>query len=543
MVRSVKIPSKMSVKLLIKAVWLAGLSTFLATPSAAEKLQGYIWDVQGSTVVVEGVDVYLFPTTRIERLNHPDIRASDLRIGWEVTVEGESKRKVLWASKLEVQTERFKEVKLDGIVEATGEGSVDVGGRTLHWPQEFNEAVAPGMRVRGTGKLLDDGSIQLEEVDLKLAGLEPGERDFLAQASQEIEELKESLIFYDDPLLQEYVNRVGGSLVPDWAETEQVRFSFRIVDDPDINTFAMPDGTVVVHTGLLAALENEAQLAIVLGHEIAHITHKHSYRGYRRAQRMQWMALGAAVAGAAMEQNQGGDSSEDTSLGRVFLEVGATLAFDAAINGHGRNQEDAADRIGLHYVFGIGYDPFQAPEVWYLLNEHVRDQETVTNWLFSDHSTHRARISNLTREINLKYRGKVDPSSLNRNRERYSQEVRGARRHSAIADYERKETSNAEEAFLRLIEEDPNDAVSHFYLGNIYGDRRGPFGVERAIEEYAAALGAAPEFSAPYRELGLLYYRQGDFGRAVELLETFLELAPEAVDAPDVHEYLRELQP
>ena len=280
----------------------------------------------------------------------------------------------------------------------------------------------------------------------------------------------------------------------------------------------------------------------MLGHEIAHVTHKHSYRGYRRAQRMQWMALGAAVAGAAMEQNQGGDSSEDTSLGRVFLEVGTTLALDAAINGHGRNQEDAADRIGLHYVFGTGYDLFQAPEVWYLFNEHVRDQEAVTNWLFSDHSTHRARISNLTREINLKYRGTVDPSSLNRNRERYSQEVRGARRHSAIADYERKETSNAEEAFLRLIEEDPNDAVSHFYLGNIYGDRRGPFGVERAIEEYDAALGAAPEFPDPYRELGLLYYRQGDFRRAVELLETYLELAPQAVDALDIHEYLREIR-
>ncbi len=532
----------MSVKLLTKAVWLVVLSMFLATPSAAEKLHGYIWDVQGSTVVVEGVDVHLLSTTRIERLNHPDIRATDLRIGWEVLVEGESKPKELWASKLEVQTERFKEVKLDGIVEATGGGSVEVGARTLHLPQGFNEAVAPGMRVRGTGKLLDDGSIQLEDVELKPAGLEPGEPDFLAQASQEIEEVKERLISYDDPSLQEYVNRVGGSLVPDWAETEQVRFSFRIVDDPDINAFAMPDGTVVVHTGLLAALENEAQLATVLAHEIAHVTHKHSYRGYRRAQRMQWMALGAAVAGAAMEQNQGGDSSEDSSLGRVFLEVGTTLALDAAINGHGRNQEDAADRIGLHYAFGTGYDPFQAREVWYLFNEHVRDEEAVTNWLFSDHSTHRARISSLTREINLKYRGKVDPSSLNRNRERYSQEVRGARRHSAIADYERKETSNAEEAFLRLIEEDPNDAVSHFYLGNIYGDRRGPFGVERAIEEYDAALGAAPEFPDPYRELGLLYYRQGDFRRAVELLETYLELAPQAVDALDIHEYLREIR-
>ncbi len=527
---------------MLKAVRLLVLFPFLTTPAVAATLHGYIWDVQGPTIVVEGVDVHLLPTTRIERLNHPDILPTDLRIGWEVTVEGESKGEALWASRLEVLTERFKELRVDGLIEAIGEGSAEVSGRTVRWPEGFKNATAPGAHVRGNGKLLDDGSIQLEDVEVKPSGLEVGERDFLTLASHEIEELKEKLVFYSDPSLQEYVNRVGQSLVPDWAEAEQARFNFAIVDDPDINAFAMPDGTVVVHTGLLAALENEAQLATVLGHEIAHITHKHSYRGYRRAQRLQWVALSAAVAGAGMEHSQGRDSAEDASLGRVLLEVGATLALDASINGHGRNQEDAADRIGLHYAFRSAYDAFQAPEVWHLLSEHVRDQQTVTNWLFSDHSTHRARISNLTREINLKYRGEFDPSSLSRNRERYSREVRGARRHNAIADYERKETINAQEALIRLIEEDPNDAVSHFYLGNIYGDQRDPLGVERAIEEYDAALSAVPGFTDPYRELGLLYYRQGDFRRAAELFEKYLELAPQSADAPDVHERLREIQ-
>ncbi len=530
----------MSLKLLTTAVWLAIASTVFATPSEAEKLHGYIWDVRGATIVVEGVDVHLLSTTRIERLNDPDIQPTHLRIGWEVAVEGESKRNELWASKLEIQTERFKELRVDGLVEASGDGSAEVGGRTVHWPPGFNEVAAPGMHVRGAGTLLDDGSIQLEHVELRAAGLEPGERDFLALASHEIEELKEKLVFHDEPALQEYVNRVGQSLVPDWTKAEQVRFSFRIVDDPDINAFAMPDGTVLVHTGLLVVLENEAQLATVLGHEIAHITHKHSYRGYRRAQRMQWLALSAAVAGAGMEQTQG-DSAE-VSLGRALLEVGATLALDAAINGHGRDQEDAADRIGLHYVFDSGYDPFQAPEVWHLFNEHVRDQQAVTNWLFSDHSTHRARISNLTREINLRYRGRVDGASLNWNRERYSQKIRGARRHNAIGYYEREEARLAEAAFLRLIEEDPHDAVSHLYLGNIYRDQRGPLGVERAIAEYDAALGAAPGFADPYRELGLLYYRNGHSRRAADFFERYLELAPQAEDAPEINGYLREIR-
>ena len=526
---------------MMKTVTLLVLSTFLATASAAETLHGYIWDIQGQTIVVEGVDVHLLPTTRIERLNHSGIQAKDLRIGWEVIVEGEAAPKKLWASTFEVRTERFKEVRVDGVAEGIGEGSAEVGGLTLHWPPGLGDSAAPGSRVRGTGKLLDDGSIQLEQVELRPAGLEPGEPDFLAMASQEIEKLKETLVFYEDPSLDAYVNQIGQSVVPDWATDGDMRFSFRIVDDPDINAFALPDGTVVVHIGLLAALDNESQLAIVLGHEIAHITHKHSYRGYRRAQRMQWVALSAAVAGAGMEPSRVGDS-EDASVGQVLLEVGATLALDAAINGHGRKQEDAADRIGLLYALGGGYDPFQGPKVWYLLNEYVRDQQAPTNWLLSDHSTQRARISNLTREINSKYRGRVDPVSLNRNTERYSRATRGARRHCAISDYERKEMSNAEEALLRLVRENPGDATSHFYLGNIYRDERGPFGVEKAIAAYDAALSAAPGFADPYRELGLLYYKQRDFRRAGELFESYLELSPRAADAPDVREYLREVR-
>jgi Zn-dependent protease with chaperone function len=496
---------------LIAAICLASLSP--GRPSLAEKLKGYIWDVKGSTVIVEGMDVRLLPSTRIERPNHPDITASDLRIGWEVEVEGESARKVLSARKLEVKTERFKELKVDGFVEEIEARTVGVDGRTLHWPQGFSQQVTPGMYLKGKGTRLEDGSIQLEELELKPAGLEKGELEFLSLAAQEISELKEKLVFYNDRLLHDYVNRVGRRLAPYWAENQRVQFSFYIVDDPDLNAFAMPDGTVVVHTGLVAVLENEAQLATVLGHEIAHVTHKHSYRGYRRAQKMQWLALGAAVAGAALEQSQGRDPWEGPSLGRVFLEVGATLALSAAINGHGRDQEDDADRIGLHYLLEAGYDPYQAPQVWYIFNEHIRDQAAVTNWLFSDHSTHRARISNLSREINLNYRGKIDASSLNRNPDVYSHRVRGARRHNAIADYRRKELDNAEVAFRRLIEEDPDDAVSHLYLGNIYRDTRGPSGVSRAIEEYETALRIDTHFPDPYREMGFLYYGQRDLPR------------------------------
>jgi predicted Zn-dependent protease len=503
----------------------------------AAKLKGYIWDIQGSVLTVEGVDVRLGPSTRIERSNHPGIVASDLRIGWEVEVELESEQEVPTARKVKVKNERFDDVKIDGYVVEIHPEYLEVDGRTVYLG-ELDEEVVPGMRLKGKGTLLEDSTIRLEKYELKPRRLEGGERDFLALATEELAKLKENLEFYEDRLFQEYVNGVGHRLAPDWVDGDVVQFNFSIVDDPDLNAFAMPDGTVVIHTGLLAVLENEAQLAAVLGHEIAHVTHKHSYRGYKRAQKMQWLALGAAVAGAAIDASADRNPWKGPSLGRTLFEVGAALSLSAAMNGHGRNLEDDADRIGLHYALDAGYDPYQAPEVWRIFDQHISDQNTVANWLFSDHSTHRARISNLTRELNLNYRGKVDPSSLTRNEQEYARMVRELRRHNAIQDYERKEFKNAEEAFRRLLEENPDDAVAHLYLGNI---RRDTGRLEAALQEYRTAIQLDPDFPDPYRETGFLYYGQGNYRRAVEAFQTYLEMAPQAADAAEIRDYVRRI--
>ncbi|MFQ5789507.1 MAG: tetratricopeptide repeat protein [Acidobacteriota bacterium] len=526
--------------LLVAAILLAVLSS--ATPTLAAKLKGFVWDVQDSSLVVEGVRVTLGSWTKIERKNHKGISPDDLRIGWEVEVEGEEGGDGLDARKIKVKTERFRKVKINGYVEEVDGKILAVEGRKV-LSEGMREArqIVPGMKLKGKGILLDDGSVQLSEFEVSPRGLEKGERDFLTLASKELERLKEGLVFYEGRLFQEYVNRVGHRLVPDWVDRDELKFSFSIVDDPDLNAFALPDGTVVIHSGLLAVLENEAQLAAVLGHEIAHVTHKHGYRGYRRAQKMQWLVLGAAVAGAAIEAGSHRKPWEGPSVGRILFEVGATLALAAAMNGHGRNLEDDADRIGLHYAVEAGYDPYQAPEVWRIFSRHTRDQNTVANWFFSNHSTHRARISNLTREINGNYRGEIDEDSLRRSEREYEGMVHRLRRHNAIRDYERKEYKNAEDAFRRILENDPEDARSHVYLGKIIWDTGGAATADGALAEFQTAMRLDPQLPDPHREMGFLYYGLGDRQRSVASFRTYLAMAPHAPDAAEIREYLTEL--
>jgi len=527
-------------KRVISAVVL--LCSWLASAAQAEKLKGYVWDVQGSTLVVEGVSLRLSEATKLERQNQPGLRPEDLRIGWEVEVEGDPYgQNALVARKIKVKSKRNEEIKVEGFVEEIRPDSVYSDGKTLLWPKALDHnAVQLGMQLKGEGVVLDDGTVELKEYRLKPRERDQGEQKFRALAAEELSKLKQKLVFYDDRLFQEYVNRVGQNLVPDYLNREELAFNFSIVDDPDLNAFALPDGTVVVHSGLLAVLENEAQLAAVLGHEIAHVTHKHSYRGYRTAQKLQWVALGAAVAGAVVDASSDRPYWAGPSVGNILFQVGAALALTAAVNGHGRNLEDDADRIGLRYGVQAGYDPYQAPAVWRIFDKHVSDQNAAVNWLFSDHSTHRARVSNLTREINLNYRQKVQPGTLLVNADPYGRAVVRLRRHNAIRDYQRKEYKNSEKAFRELLEQNPRDAVSHLYLGNIYRDT-GEAGSKKALAEYQEAQRLDPDLAEPYRELGFYYYGSGDTSEAIKAFETYLAKDPQAQDAVTIRQYIREL--
>lgn len=520
---------------------LAGLAIalVLVDPLAAlaDKIEGIVWDVD--PLVVEGMAVVVSPSTKIERKHHPNIIEAEIRIGWEVKVEGESDGERFLARKIKVETERNDDIDVEGYIESVSEYTFDVEGRPVRWAGVTKDDIHPGLLFKGKGVLLDDGSVELAKYEIQDALVDEGEQKFLALAASELEEMKRGLDFYEDRLFQEYVARVGHGLVPEWVDRNALSFNFSIINDPDLNAFALPDGTIVVHTGILATLENEDQLATVLGHEIAHVVHKHGYRGYRRAQKMQWFAVGAAIAGAAIDADR--EAWEGPSWASTLVQLGATLSLSAAVNGHGRNQEDDADRIGLNYAIDAGYDPFEAPRVWYLFDQHLGDQDAVSNWFFSNHSTHQARISNLTQEINRYHRGHLDPEILNRNEAEYGRMVARLRRHNAVLDYERREYRNAEKAFRRILEIQPGDATSHLYLGKILWDTRGMAGADDALAELDAAILLDATLADPYREKGFVYYSLGYRESAVEAFERYVDLAPTAEDAAEVRGYIRDL--
>lgn len=148
-----------------------------------------------------------------------------------------------------------------------------------------------------------------------------------------------------DPELQAYVRGIGQKIVQSSnASKAPYQYSFTVLRDPEtINAFALPGGPIFVTRGLLALMENEAQLAGVLGHEIGHVVARHSAEHLAKSELAQTMAGAAGVA-----------ASERTGMGGYMI---ASFVAQMAQLQYGRKDELESDTLGVRYMADAGYDP------------------------------------------------------------------------------------------------------------------------------------------------------------------------------------------
>ena len=147
---------------------------------------------------------------------------------------------------------------------------------------------------------------------------------------------------YDDVALQSYVQHIGQSLAA-VSHRSNLAYHFTVVDSPMVNAFALPGGYVYITRGLLAYLNSEAELAAVLGHEIGHVTARHSVRQISAARAAQ---IGYSIGAIFVPELQTQVAQD------LFNTLGGAL-----ISGYGREHELEADRLGSEYLARDGYDP------------------------------------------------------------------------------------------------------------------------------------------------------------------------------------------
>lgn len=305
-----------------------------------------------------------------------------------------------------------------------GSGTEDEGFEFQ--PLKSLAEIRPGIVMSYEGPVDAGGAVRAERVEFMRNELEKGEANLwkslkVKEKPPQFEQFRPGELKIDrvgkfkllpSREVQEYVTRLGRSLIPAYqrnlpdGDPAKIPFRFYVISGKTPNAFALANGVIVIHSSMIEALENEGQLAAVVGHEIAHSVQEHTWR-LMQHHKKKLMAL--RIGGIAAAAFGGGGVADIMRL------------VEAAIrNGYSRSLENQADRVGLEYMVAAGYDPRQAPRVWKLMAQKLGDRPT--NLFWSSHDNNTTRRSYLMLEIRNNY-GQMDMSGLHKGEQEYARIV------------------------------------------------------------------------------------------------------------------------
>ena len=204
----------------------------------------------------------------------------------------------------------------------------------------------------------------------------------IAMGKQLAGEVQRQAKLMDDPIVTEYVNRVGQNLARN--SDAKVPFTFQVIDDPTLNAFALPGGFIFVNTGLLTAAETEAEMASAMAHEIAHVAARHMTRQACRAQVANIATLPLIFLGG---------------WGGYAARQAASAAIPMTFLSFSRGYEAEADYLGLQYLYAAGYDPTAAIDMFEkMMSLQTRKPGSIAK-VFSTHPMNDDRLKKTQAEI------------------------------------------------------------------------------------------------------------------------------------------------
>ncbi len=240
-----------------------------------------------------------------------------------------------------------------------------------------------------------------------------GERDFVLMSEDaELEmgrkyysQILQSQTLYQDPKIQSYVQSIGDSLA-ELSHRSDLIYRFTVLDSPAVNAFALPGGYIFINRGLMVYLSSEEELAAVLGHEIGHVTARHSVRQISQAQVLSIISYAVA--------REAGSAAGDL----------ANIASGALVAGYGRDMELQADSLGAEYMAKKGYSAIS------VLKEHELYSTEVSKRRGSNHQTYHGIFAshpsndNRLKEV-IKKAGSLGKDALESNSLNYLKRIEG----------------------------------------------------------------------------------------------------------------------
>jgi predicted Zn-dependent protease len=319
-----------------------------------------------------------------------------------------------------------------------------------------------------------------------------------------------------DGQLNRYVSEVGNKMATKSHRTH-MPYSFRVVNATYVNAYAFPGGTIAATRGIMLELDNEAELASLLGHELGHVNARHSAEQMSKGQLTQAVVgLGSVLAG-----------TQSAALGELAGQLGQ-ISAGALLAKYSRDNEREADALGMQYMVGAGYGSEGFVGLMEMLNSMSKHKSTTVDLLFATHPMSQERFDTAVQTANTKYKSALkgplyrerymDHTSRLRAQKGAIQEIQNGEKEMAKKNYDA-----ASNHFRQALKKAPEDYVA-LCMMSISNLVQKQYAVGRQYAEMAQK--AYPKEAQAYHLSGFAKVQLKDFEGAYEEFSAFESLLP-----------------
>lgn len=319
-------------------------------------------------------------------------------------------------------------------------------------------------------------------------------------------------LFQDDEL-QKYVNSIGKTLAQ-LSHRPNLDYEFNVVNSSTVNAYALPGGKISITRGLLSRMENEAQLAAVLGHEITHVAALHTAQGYTRS----------VAANLLLSLGQYYLEAKGVKYREYYATAGA-LAANLIFLKYSRNQEREADKYGMEYMIKAGYNPEGMVQTMEILQSLRKKEPSKLEAMFSSHPLPSERVEAAKARIIPQHKELPFKQEEFKNKTAHMNSLFKAYEHYDRG-YELANKEKFDEAAVELEEAvslAPEEAIIHTTLAAAYvGQHR----YDDALATLSRSRSLYPDLFLTRLLGGLVYHETKKFNASIEELKVADKLVP-----------------
>jgi predicted Zn-dependent protease len=376
------------------------------------------------------------------------------------------------------------------------------------------------------GLLSGCATVDLPNITEQGFKIEDDEKRLFNRARETVEYLDHSGVIYPDPQLEAYLTKVAQGLLPQGLRDTvagNLDIRVKVIHDPDINAISLPNGRIYFHTGMLAVMENEADLATIMAHELVHVLNRHVLKEKRSTDNK------AAFFNA--------------TLGGIFP-LGYQLGALSSISGFSKQLELEADEQGFAILTEHGYAVEESPKVFEAIKAALEEDRVNVPFFFSTHPKVVTRLNNYKKLI------EAHPSAVSgKTNEAEFQQATQRMFFDTLALWMNNGRSPRVERYIeKYLRRHPASAEGFYIKGELYRQRQDrPKGTKKrdkgadytqALQAYDSAIEHDPRFSLAYAGKGKVLRAMNEDAEAKKNFARYLELDPQSPERAYIESYL-----